>query len=51
MEPDIRKDVQNVRHTFGRRLRYAGVPLETRKALVGHADDDIKTHYSAAEIA
>jgi hypothetical protein len=26
------------------------VPLETRKALLGHADGDITTHYSAAEI-
>jgi hypothetical protein len=27
----------------------AGVPLETRKALPGHANGDITTHYSAAE--
>jgi hypothetical protein len=27
----------------------AGVPLETRKALPGHAYGDITTHYSAAE--
>lgn len=40
----------NLRHTFGRRLRAAGVPLETRKALLGHRNGDITTHYSKAEI-
>ena len=49
-EPGILKGVHNLRHTFGRRLRSAGVPLETRKALLGHANDDITTHYSAAEL-
>ena len=28
----------------------AGVPLETRKLLLGHASGDFTTHYSAAEI-
>ena len=27
-----------------------GVPLETRRALLGHANGDITTHYSAAEL-
>ena len=49
-EPGILKGVHNLRHTFGRRLRSAGIPLETRKALLGHANDDITTHYSAAEL-
>jgi integrase len=49
-EKGIRKGVHNLRHTFGRRLRSAGVPLETRKTLLGHANGDITTHYSAAEI-
>ena len=44
------KGVHNLRHTFGRRLRGAGVPQETRKALLGHASGDITTHYSAAEL-
>ncbi len=44
------KGVHNLRHTFGRRLRDAGVPLETRKALLGHANGGITTHYSAAEL-
>ena len=49
-EAGIIKGVHNLRHTFGRRLRAAGVPLETRKALLGHANGDITTHYSAAEL-
>ena len=36
-EQGILKGVHNLRHTFGRRLRGTGVPLETRKALLGHA--------------
>lgn len=46
----VLKGVHNLRHTFGRRLRAAGVPIETRKALLGHANGDITTHYSAAEL-
>ncbi|WP_459867473.1 tyrosine-type recombinase/integrase [Endothiovibrio diazotrophicus] len=49
-EPGILKGVHNLRHTFGRRLRGAKVPVETRKALLGHANGDITTHYSAAEL-
>jgi integrase len=50
VESGILRGVHNLRHTFGRRLRGAGVPLETRKALLGHASGDITTHYSAAEL-
>lgn len=42
--------MHNLRHTFGRRLLSAGVLLETRKTLPGHAIGDITTHYSAAEL-
>lgn len=42
--------IHDLRHTFGRRLRSAGVTKETRKALLGHSTGDITTHYSAAEI-
>jgi integrase len=42
--------VHDLRHTFGRRLRALGVPLETRKVLLGHKNGDITTHYSAPEI-
>lgn len=40
----------NLKHTFGRRLRAAGVPLETRKVLLHHTDGDITAHYSPAEL-
>jgi integrase len=43
--------VHDLKHTFGRRLRAAGVPLETRKVLLGHTTTDITSHYSAAELA
>ena len=43
--------VHDLKHTFGRRLRAAGVPEETRKVLLGHRNGDITTHYSAAELA
>ena len=38
--------VHDLKHTFGRRLRAAGVGLETRKVLLGHKND----HYSPAEL-
>ena len=43
--------VHDLRHTFSQRLRAAGVPLEDRKALLGHKCGDITTHYSAPELA
>lgn len=42
--------VHDLKHTFGRRLRSAGVPLETRRVLLGHTNGDITTHYSAPEL-
>jgi len=42
--------VHDLKHTFGRRLRAAGVPIETRKVLLGHRNGDITTHYSAPEL-
>jgi len=42
--------VHDLKHTFGRRLRAAGVGEETRKVLLGHTNGDITTHYSAAEL-
>jgi integrase len=47
----ILKGVHNLRHTCASRLRAAGVPNETRKAILGHANGDITTHYSAAELS
>ena len=46
--PQVR--VHDLKHTFGRRLRVAGVSLETRKVLLGHRNGDITTHYSAPEL-
>ena len=43
--------VHDLKHNYGRRLRSAGVSLETRKLLLGHKNGDITTHYSAAELA
>jgi integrase len=43
--------VHDLKHTFGRRLRTAGVPLETRKVLLGHKTGDITSHYSAPELS
>jgi integrase len=40
----------DLRHTFGRRLRSAGVSNEDRKDLLGHKSRDVTTDYSAAEL-
>src|SRR5262245_59868309 len=50
-EAFARVRVHDLKHTYGRRLRAAGVPEETRKALLGHKSGEITTHYSAPEIA
>lgn len=42
--------VHDLKHTWGRRLRSAGIAFETRQALLGHTNGSVTTHYSAAEI-
>lgn len=42
--------VHDLKHTFGRRLRAAGVSFEDRQDLLGHKSRRITTHYSAAEL-
>ena len=42
--------VHDLKHTFGRRLRAAGVSFEDRQDLLGHKSSRITTHYSAPEI-
>jgi hypothetical protein len=42
--------VHDLKHTFGRRLRSAGVCFEDRQDLLGHKSGRITTHYSAAEL-
>jgi integrase len=43
--------VHDMKHTFGRRLRAAGVSFEDRQDLLGHKNGRITTHYSSAELA
>lgn len=42
--------VHDLKHSFGRRLRAAGVSLEDRKALLGHKNGSVTSHYSGAEL-
>ncbi|MWK59856.1 tyrosine-type recombinase/integrase [Pseudomonas otitidis] len=42
--------IHDLKHTFGRRLRAAQVTEEDRNVLLGHKNDSITTHYSAAEL-
>ncbi|MEI8573551.1 site-specific integrase [Methylomonas sp. LW13] len=42
--------VHDLRHTFGRRLRAAGVSFENRQDLLGHKSNRITDHYCKAEL-
>ena len=42
--------MHDLKHTFGRRLRAAGVSFEDRQDLLGHRAGRITTRYSAAEL-
>ncbi len=42
--------VHDLKHTFGRRLRAAGVGFEDRQDLLGHRSHRVTTHYSSAEV-
>jgi integrase len=42
--------VHDLKHTFGRRLRAAGVGFEDRQDLLGHRSRRVTTHYSAVEL-
>jgi len=42
--------IHDLKHTFGHRLRAAGVSFEDRQDLLGHRSDRITTHYSAPDI-
>jgi hypothetical protein len=39
-----------LKHTFGHRLRAAGVSFEDRQDLLSHSSGRITTHYSAPDI-
>lgn len=43
--------VHDLKHTFGRRLRAAGVSFEDRQDLLGHKSRRITTYYSQSELA
>ncbi len=43
--------VHDLKHTFGRRLRAAGVSFEDRQDLLGHKSARITTHYSGPELS
>lgn len=43
--------VHDLRHTFGQRLRDAGVAREDRASLLGHATEGMPEHYATATIA
>jgi hypothetical protein len=43
--------VHDLKHTFGRRLRAAGVSFEDRQDLLGHKSQRITTHYSQPELS
>jgi len=45
--PQLR--VHDLKHTFGRRLRAAGVSFEDRQDLLGHKSGRITTHYGRPE--
>lgn len=42
--------IHDLKHTFERRLRAAGVSFEDRQDLLGHRSGRITTHYSGAEL-
>jgi integrase len=42
--------IHDLRHTFGSRLRAAGVSAEDRAALLGHANGTMTGHYASADI-
>lgn len=43
--------VHDLRHTFGQRLRDAGVSEEDRAPLLGHVTDGMPQHYASATVA
>jgi len=43
--------VHDLKHTFDRRLRAAGVSFEDRQDLLGHESGRITTHYSRPELS
>src|SRR6266542_6089102 len=42
--------VHDLRHSFGCRLRAAGVSAEDREALLGHANHSMAGHYASPDV-
>lgn len=42
--------IHDLKHTFGIRLKAAGVTEEDRKSLLGHKNGSVTSHYSGAEL-
>lgn len=42
--------IHDLKHTFGARLKAAGVAHELRQVLLGHKNESVTTHYSRARI-
>ena len=42
--------IHDLRHTFACRLRAAGVPVEDREVLLGHANHSMAGHYASADV-
>ena len=42
--------MHDLRHTFGHRLRAAGVSFEDRQDLLGHKSTRMTTHYSSPDL-
>ena len=42
--------IHDLRHTYGQRLRDAGVSAEDRALLLGHATQDMPSHYAVAVV-
>lgn len=49
-DPLVKKGIHNLRHTYGYRLRQAGVPGEDRDALLGHHNQSLTQHYAMPDI-
>ena len=51
VDPLLTRGVHNLRHTFGHRLKAAGVSPEDRRVLLGHANANVTDNYSLPDIA
>jgi hypothetical protein len=47
----ITRGVHNLRHTFGHRLKAAGVSAEDRRVLLGHGKANATENYSLPDLA